>query len=137
MCVSVQNLTNFCPHALISNPNVPKNLFAFRIQTFRKFCSHSKIPIRCLWTAFCVPLSFIFYEKQLFRMGNRHASPQSFAALWQINNWRNPFSRRSSLPRGQPENVVHSGMQRSRFKLRAGNKIFFSFLLFAINKAYF
>ena len=28
MCVSVQNLTNFCPHALISNPNVPKNLFA-------------------------------------------------------------------------------------------------------------
>ena len=28
MCVSVQNLTNFCPHGLISNPNVPKNLFA-------------------------------------------------------------------------------------------------------------
>ena len=28
MCVSVQNLTNFCPHALISNPNVPKILFA-------------------------------------------------------------------------------------------------------------
>ena len=28
MCVSVQNLTNFCPHALISNPNVPKMLFA-------------------------------------------------------------------------------------------------------------
>ena len=25
---------------------------------------NSKIPIRCLWTAFCVPLSFIFYEKQ-------------------------------------------------------------------------
>ena len=56
---------------------------------------------------------------------NRHASPQSFAALWQINNWRNTFSRRSSLPRGQPENVVHSGMQRSRFKPRAGNKIVF------------
>ena len=28
MCVSVQILTNFCPHALISNPNVPKILFA-------------------------------------------------------------------------------------------------------------
>ena len=28
MCVSVQNLTNFCPHALISNPHVPKMLFA-------------------------------------------------------------------------------------------------------------
>ena len=59
--------------------------------------------------------------------GNRHASPQSFAALWQINNWRNPFSRRSSLPRGQPENVVHSGMQPSRLNPRAGNKIFFHF----------
>ena len=27
-CVSVQNLTNFCPYALISTPNVPKILFA-------------------------------------------------------------------------------------------------------------
>ena len=42
-----------------------------------------------------------------------------------------------ALARAQPENVVHSGMQRSRFKPRAGNEIFFSFLLFAINKAYF
>ena len=41
---------------------------SFWIQTFRKFCSNSKIPIRCLWTAFCVPLSFIFYEKQWFRI---------------------------------------------------------------------
>ena len=39
----------------------------------------------------------------------------------------------------QCQNVVtvHSGMQRSRFKPRAGNNIFFPFLLFAINKAYF
>ena len=51
-CVSVHNLTNFC------------QTLSFRIQTSRKFCSHSKIPIRCLWTAFCVPLSFIFYVKQ-------------------------------------------------------------------------
>ena len=28
MCVSVHNLTNFCPSSLISNPNVPKILFA-------------------------------------------------------------------------------------------------------------
>ena len=28
MCVSVQNVTNFCPHALISNANVPKIVFA-------------------------------------------------------------------------------------------------------------
>ena len=27
-CVGVQNLTNFCPHALISTPNVTKILFA-------------------------------------------------------------------------------------------------------------
>ena len=57
VCVSVQNLTNFCPYTL-----------SFRLQTSRKFCSHSKIPIRCLWTASCVPLSFICYEKQSFRM---------------------------------------------------------------------
>ena len=47
--------------------------------------------------------------------GNRHASPQSFAVLWQINNWRNPFSRRSSLPRDQPENVVHSAARVGYF----------------------
>ena len=29
-----------------------------------------------------------------------------FAALWQINNSRNPLSRRGALPRGQRENVV-------------------------------
>ena len=36
----------------------------FESKRSEKICSHSKIPIRCLWTAFCVPLSFIFYEKQ-------------------------------------------------------------------------
>ena len=28
VCVCAQNLTNFCPHAFISNPNVPKIVFA-------------------------------------------------------------------------------------------------------------
>ena len=28
------------------------------------FFSHSNFPIPYLWTAFCVPLSFVFYEKQ-------------------------------------------------------------------------
>ena len=28
VCVCAQKLTNFCPHALISNPYVPKILFA-------------------------------------------------------------------------------------------------------------
>ena len=36
---------------------------SFRLQTSRKFCSHSNIPIRYLWTAFFVPLSFIFFTK--------------------------------------------------------------------------
>ena len=52
-------------------------------------------------------------------------------------NWRNPFSRRSSLPRGQPENVVHSGMQRSRFKPRAGNKICFNFYCLRLTRLTF
>ena len=38
--------------------------FSFRHQTSRKFFSHSTFPIPYLWTAFCVPLSFVFYEKQ-------------------------------------------------------------------------
>ena len=36
---------------------------SFRHQTSRKFFSHSNFPIPYLWTAFCVPLSFVFYEK--------------------------------------------------------------------------
>ena len=41
---------------------------SFLLQTSRIFFSHSKIPIRCLWTAFCVPLSYIFYEKTILWM---------------------------------------------------------------------
>ena len=37
---------------------------SFRHQTSRKFFSHSNFPIPYLWTAFCVPLSFVLYEKQ-------------------------------------------------------------------------
>ena len=54
LCVCAQNVTHFIPYALISSSNFPN------------FFLHSKIPIRCLWTAFCVPLSYIFYEKQYF-----------------------------------------------------------------------
>ena len=38
---------------------------SFLLQTSRIFCSHSKIPIRSLWTAFCVPLSYIFFTKNI------------------------------------------------------------------------
>ena len=73
----------------------------FRIHTSRKFCSHSKIPIRCLWTAFCVPLSLIFYDKRWFRIQIVTVRRSRFAALWQIINSRNPFSRRGWMARGQ------------------------------------
>ena len=59
-CVSVCAVCKMWP--------ISARALSFRLQTSRKFCSHSIIPIRCLWTAFCVPLSFIFYEKQWFRM---------------------------------------------------------------------
>ena len=50
-CLCLQNWTNFCPYALISTPNVPYIFFTYNF------------PIPYLWTAFCVPLSFVFYEK--------------------------------------------------------------------------
>ena len=36
---------------------------SFRHQTSRKFFSHSNFPTPYLWTAFCVPLSFVFFTK--------------------------------------------------------------------------
>ena len=36
---------------------------SFRHQTSRNFFSHSNFPIPYLWTAFCVPLSFVFFTK--------------------------------------------------------------------------
>ena len=38
---------------------------SFRHQTSRKFFSHSNFPIPYLWTAFCVPLSFVFLRKTI------------------------------------------------------------------------
>ena len=37
--------------------------FDKRHQTSRKFFSHSNFPIPYLWTAFCFPLSFVFYPR--------------------------------------------------------------------------
>ena len=55
----------------------------------------------------------------------------------QLNlNGRNPFSRRSSVPRDQRENVVLAECSDHGSNPVQGT-IFFSFLLFAINKAYF
>ena len=43
---------------------ISAHTLSFRYQTSRNFFSHSNFPIPYLWTAFCVPLSFVFYEKQ-------------------------------------------------------------------------
>ena len=50
-------------------------------------------------------------------------------------NGRNPFSLRSTVPRAQRENVVAECSDRCSNPVQG--TIFFSFLLFAINKAYF
>ena len=42
---------------------------SFRHQTSRTFFSHSNFPIPYLWTAFCVPLSFVFTKNN-----NLHAA---------------------------------------------------------------
>ena len=62
-----------------------------------------------------------------------------FAAVWQMDNSRNPFSRRGWMARDQRENVVSPTKRNATITVqpRAGNNIFSSFLLFAINKAYF
>ena len=54
----------------------------------------------------------------------------------QINlNGRNPFSPRSSVPRAQRENVVAECSDHGLNPVQGTT--FFSFLLFAIDKAYF
>ena len=54
----------------------------------------------------------------------------------QLNlNGRNPFSLRSSVPRAQRENVVAECSDHGSNPVQG--TILFSFLLFAINKAYF
>ena len=92
VCLCVRKILPISPLTLL-----------FRLQTSRKFCSHSKIPIRCLWTAFCVPLSFIFYEKRWFIMQIVTLRRSRFAAVWQMDNSRNPFSRRGWMASGQRE----------------------------------
>ena len=76
---------------------------------------------------------FAFHCPLFFTRNNDLECKSSrFAALWQINN-----SRPSTLPRGQRENVVHSRMQRSRFKPRAGNNILFHFYCLRLTRLTF
>ena len=107
----------------------------FRIHTSRKLCSHSKIPIRCLWTAFCVPLSLIFYDKRWFRIQIVTVRRSRFAALWQIINSRNPFSRRGWMARGQRENVAECNDHGSNPV--QGTIFCFHFYCLRLTKAYF
>ena len=68
VCVSVcaQNLTNFCPHALISTPNVP-NFFSAYVATFPSATFGPLFAFHC-------PL---FVTKNNNLDGNHHASPHA------------------------------------------------------------
>ena len=52
LCVCVCKILPISAHTL-----------SFRHQTSRNFFPHSNFPIPYLWTAFCVPLSFVFFTK--------------------------------------------------------------------------
>ena len=120
VCVSVQNLTNFCPYAHFDSKR-PEN-----------FVRIAKFPYGAFGPlfAFHCPLFFTRNNDLECKSSRFAAVVRRSVADKQLHlNGRNPFSRRSSVPRAQPENVVHSGMQRSRFKPRAGNNIFFIFIV--------
>ena len=88
----------------------------------RYFLSRVRVSIRPI---------ILLYAKKIASHGHRRS-----VADKQLNlNGRNPFSRRSSVPRDQRENVVAECRDHGSNPVQG--TIFFSFLLFAINKAYF
>ena len=100
---------------------------SFRHRTSRKFFSHSKFPIPYLWTAFCVPLSFVFFTKnnnleivtvttQDRPLNCKQQQPLPSVVQWysaQLRSWRSEFKPHTSSPNC------------------------FNTLLFAINNVYF
>ena len=121
VCLCVRKILPISPLTLL-----------FHLQTSRKFCSHSKIPIRCLWTAFCVPLSFIFYEKRWFIMQIVTLRRSRFAAVWQMDNSRNPFSRRGWMARGQRENVVSHTKRNATITVQTPCREQYFFFIFIV-----
>ena len=79
---------------------------------------------------------FLYAKKLQTTLARPAAVDRHYVADKQLNlNGRNPFSPRSSVPRAQRENVVAECSDNGSNPVQG--TIFFSFLLFAINKAYF
>ena len=102
---------------------------SFRHQTCRKIFSHSNFSIPSLWTAFCVPLSFVFFTKNnnlecrdvlktvtVTTINCKQQQPLTSVIQWysaRLRSWRSEFKPHTSSPH------------------------FFNTLLFAINNVYF
>ena len=94
----------------------------------RYFLSRVRVSIR--------PRIFLYAKKPQTTVARPAAVDRRSVADKQLNwNGRNPFSLRSSVPRAQRENVVAECSDHGSNPVQG--TIFFSFLLFAINKAYF
>ena len=124
-CASVQNVTNFCPHAVISNPNVPKILFAYQN-------SHT-LPLdrflRSIVLYFFTRNNDLEWKSSRFAVVVRRSVAdkqlaQSIQPAWLI-------AKRSARKRSTQRNAAIAVQTPCR------EQDFFSFLLFAINKAYF
>ena len=94
----------------------------------RYFLSRVRVSIR--------PRIFLYAKKTQTTVARPAAVDRRSVADKQLNwNGRNPFSLRSSVPRAQRKNVVAECSDHGSNPVQG--TILFSFLLFAINKAYF
>ena len=94
----------------------------------RYFLSRVRVSIR--------PRIFLYAKKPQTTVARPAAVDRRSVADKQLHlNGRNPFSLRSSVTRAQSENVVAECNDHGSNPVQGA--IFFSFLLFAINKAYF
>ena len=94
----------------------------------RYFLSRVRFSIR--------PRIFLYVKKPQTTLARPAAVDRRSVADKQLNlNRCNPFSPRSAVPRAQRENVVAECSDHGSNPVQG--TIFFSFLLFAINKAYF
>ena len=113
--------------------------FAILDRSPREMSQTDRIHPRYFLSRVCVsirPRFFLYAKKQQTTVARPAAVDRRSVADKQLNlNERNPFSLRSSVPRAQRDNVVAECSDHGLNPVQG--TIFFSFLLFAINKAYF
>ena len=94
----------------------------------RYFLSRVRVSIR--------PIILLYAKKPHPTVARPAAVDRRSVADEHLNlNGRNPFSRRSSVPRDQRKNILAESSDHGSNPVQG--TIFFSFVLFAINKAYF